>query len=589
MTRAADSSRQARSRRKDRRRSTPTGTACRRGDRRRLGPAGGMNAYSGAEGFGGGVPMPGPEHPARLGPGAVLCRRSGRSHCSRGQHPSRSEHADLGGPRRGPLMMPSPLGSPPPGVNPYAANSPGAFPPSAGGPASFSPPPFRAAPPGPASFQPGTSPPSLRRIRTAAAMMMPPAGNMVPSADRRAGDLEQAKRQAAMTGLGGGPARCSSPRPLRTAERTRAGRLSEHSPERELDDVARDARCRHARGGHAGSRPLAGRAFRPSCRPLDHAPPRLRRRTELPTDSSRRSSSGTGSRRPPPAGCSRRICRSPISGGPAIRTSSRPGTCTDSRRTSSDSRPPPPSANYRTPNQFSAGSSFNGVNPAGGSAVRSSVPPVDPPPGATKPNGPVVFQMEQQNQQLLSRTPANAIPSPALAAADARSAYGRPGRSDDPDLGEPVDRPASVSFADGRRGDLPGEGLRPFRRVAVAVSVTRKRLPGGDGDSGARIPAPIRRRRTTAPHRAGPPEPRTPAVTGARIFRRSFPRGAAATEQRSWLKPRSCRTDSHCSNPTCHGSLGSRGPENDTDPLPPEACSMRNRGQRRVSPLWDPG
>ncbi len=42
------------------------------------------------------------------------------------------------------------------------------------------------------------------------------------------------------------------------------------------------------------------------------------------------------------------------------------------------------------------------------------------------------------------------------------------------------------------------------------------------------------------------------------------------------------RHDSVCSNPTCHGSLGSRGPR----PLAAGDTSMRNRGTQRTSVLW---
>ncbi len=48
-----------------------------------------------------------------------------------------------------------------------------------------------------------------------------------------------------------------------------------------------------------------------------------------------------------------------------------------------------------------------------------------------------------------------------------------------------------------------------------------------------------------------------------------------------WLEPRPCRHDSVCSNPTCHGSLGVKGPAR---PLAAGGTPVRNRGTQRMSP-----
>ncbi len=46
----------------------------------------------------------------------------------------------------------------------------------------------------------------------------------------------------------------------------------------------------------------------------------------------------------------------------------------------------------------------------------------------------------------------------------------------------------------------------------------------------------------------------------------------------------SCRRSLISSNPTCHGSLGSRGPR----PLPAGGLFLRNHGTQRTSALWEP-
>ena len=400
-------------------------------------PAGGMNAYPGPEGFGSGVPMPGQNIQQASAQGAAYAAAQGGANAPWGQDAPLVPNTLNPAMSAGPQMPAFPQGSPPPGVSPYAANVPGAVPPGVG-PGSFNPPQFGATPPGPVG--PGSNPGAAPALfapnpngAAAAAMMMQQGGNMAPQAGlQSAGDLEQAKRQAAMTGLGVGP-----------------GPLFQ-SPSHPGSEAAA------ARGAPLNAPPNAGSMSWPTmpgaampgaAMPGGPMPSAAMQGGMMPGTDPR----GQGFAAPPAAPLTMPASPPPAMNGapdglqapqqlwngaqasapgrilptnlqvPDLRQAGHPDveSTWDLYRQQTNQlgqQTPAPSANYRTTNQFAAGSPFNGVNPAGappsGAAAPTSLPPVDS-LQTYEAERARAFRMEQQSQQIISRTPSNAVPSPA--------------------------------------------------------------------------------------------------------------------------------------------------------------------------------
>lgn len=398
-------------------------------------PAGGMNAYPGADGFGGGVPMTAQSIQQASAQGAAYAAAQGGANAPWGQDSPLVPNTLGPAMSAGPPMANSPQGAPPQGVNPYPANSPGAVPPGAG-PASFGPPPFGATPPGPAAYNPAANPALFGpNPNGAAAMMMPPAGNMAPPAGPQSvGDLEQAKRQAAMMGLGVGPGPLfQSPSPpdagagaARNAPPNAGSMTWPAMPGAAMPGGAMPGAMMPGvdpRGQGFAAPPSAPLTMPASPPPaMNGAPDGLQAPQQL----------WNGAQTPPPG----RILPTNVQ-IPDLRQAGHPDveSTWDLYRQQTNQlgqQTPGPSANYRTTNQFAAGSSFNGVNPAGappsGSAAPASLPPADALQSYDAERA-RAFRMEQQNQQLLSRTPSNAIPSPASQQ-----------RSLDPNMAAPADQ-----------------------------------------------------------------------------------------------------------------------------------------------------
>lgn len=395
-------------------------------------PAGGMNAYPGPEGFGGGVPIPGQNIQQTSAQGSVYAAAPGGANAPWGQDAPLVPNT-LGPAMSAGTQMPTyPQGAPPSGVNPYATNAPGA-PPANPGPASFYPPQFGATPPGPGASNQGVNPalfgPNPNAAAAAAAMMMmSQGGNMAPPAGpQSAGDLEQAKRQAAMTGLGVGPGPLfQSPSPNDAG--AGAGRNAPPNMSPNAASMTWPTMPNATMPGAAMPGGAMPGAMMPGVDPRSQgfstppaAPP------TIPTSPPPAMNAAPDGLQAPQqlwngaqASAPGRILPTNIQ-APDLRQAGHPDVESNwdlyrQQTNQLGQQTPGPSANYRTQNQFSAGSPFNGVNPAGappaGSAAPASLPPIEALQTYDAERA-RAFRTDQQNQQLLSRSPSNAIPSPA--------------------------------------------------------------------------------------------------------------------------------------------------------------------------------